>query len=460
MSTLRAPVATTAAGLAIALLLPAACGTETLGTDSAEPDAGTPDAEPAFDLELFAQAGTTFRFTVSPEMATQMDNRQWGGIEAGFGGWDGDPYTVGGGGGPEVEYTYADDVTVTTVDGTTRSFGKVATWTIGQSSFRPWDGIPNIRVDTGKVEDGLKIGGFEDFRFNNGQVGGIFREAIALRFWDAMGYPTPETTFAWVEAPNQWDEARVPMTLVEVYKKPWATREVDPDVRNIWEGVGEPWYFANDPQACQIGTCDGTRLVELGDVAQTTPLGPGYTDALADYVDWDTFRQFMCLSWITCTGDDYLHNTNNVLVVERADGKFQFHPYSVDISASQDWYQYTPLMGTSQLARGCQTDPECWAELLTTCDEMLDTMAAMDPAATIVQPVLDAIEDNGMMRPGDDERAQQVYDWYQGREGKLRFDEAWTVEPCYSDEQCEETEYCDWWSSRCYDNGGGGGEGL
>ena len=439
-------------------LLAAACGTETLATDTDDttddvaPDASGPDAAPPFELDMFGTAGNTYRFDVTPAQAQLMDSGQFGGpiFNDAFG-CCGDPYEVGGGGVGEA-YTYADDLTITTVGGQSKTFGKMAVWTVGQSTFRPWSGIPNIRVDTGKVEDGLKIDGFEDFRFNNGQVGGIYREAIALRLWDAMGYATPETTFAWVEAPQQWGEDRVPMTQVEVYKHKWCDREIPGGCVNLWESVGEPFYFGGDPSACQVDQCDGTRLNDLQNVVNTTPFGPGYTAALSSFVDWDKFRDFMCLSWISNTGDDYVHNNNNVVVVERDDGRIQLHPYSVDISAAQEWYPNTPLMGTSTFARGCQTDPECWDALLVRCDEMLDQYDTLDVPATIVQPVLDMVESNGMMRAGDDERAAFVLDWYTSRADKLRTDEVWNVTPCLDDTGCAAQEYCDQWSQRCYPN--------
>jgi hypothetical protein len=430
------------------LLVAGACGTETLGGDGADGtddlarDAAPPDAEPAFVLDLFGEPGATFRFDISSAMATAMDNRQFGG------GGGGDPYQVGG---VDEDYLYADDLTVTTPAGASHSFGKTATWTVGQSTFRAWDGIPNIRVDAGRVAGG-DIGGYEDFRFNNGQVGSIYREAIALRVWDALGVPTPQTSFAWVEAPNQWGEQRVPMTLVEVYKTPWCDREVDGGCVNMWEGYGEPWWFVDNPETCQIGECDNTRLAEFRDVANSTPAGPGYAAALSDYFDWDMFRAYACLSWITCTGDDYIHNTNNVVLVERADGKFQLHPYSTDISAGQSWYPETDLRGWAQLASGCQNDPDCWNATLDKCDEILDEYVAIDVPGTIVKPVLDLIETEGMMRDGDAARAQEIYDWYLGREQQLRSNFVWTMHGCDSPDDCDPGYTCDLGQYLCVPN--------
>jgi hypothetical protein len=82
-------------------------------------------------------------------------------------------------------------------------------------------------------------------------------------------------------------------------------------------------------------------------------------------------------------------NTNNVVIVERADGKFQLLPYSVDISAGQQWYPGIQLLGYARLAQGCQTDPTCWDAMLARCSAMLDQLDAMDVVGTmrLLRPV-------------------------------------------------------------------------
>lgn len=194
------------------------------------------------------------------------------------------------------------------------------------------------------------------------------------------------------------------------------------------------------PGQCQFDACDDGRLEELIARIDETSLGEGFASALADWIDWEAFRSFQCLSWITATGDDYLHNNNNLVVVERADGKFQLLPYSIDISAGQEWYPEVGLLGHSRLATGCQTDPSCWQALLSRCDQLIDSFAAMDVVAGIVEPVIDAVGRAGMNRDGDESRAEELRTWYGGRADALRSDPVWEQTPCVDDETCADRE--------------------
>ena len=391
--------------------------------DGARADGGPGEDAGATDLEidLFGASGHTFRFMISPEQAANMEKGEGGGGD--------DIYELGAG-------TYADDLVVTDAeDGDTHSFGKVQVRLLGESTYRPWDRIPNLRVDMDEFQPGLRVGGVENYRLNNGQVSGIYREAIAARVWRALGYAALRSGFAWGEAPNQWgDTTRVPYTLMEVYKPGWCEHAM-PGCRNMWEAPGDIYAL---PGQCQFDECEESRLKDLIDLLWTTPYGAGFTDATKDWIDWEEFRSFQCLSWITGTGDDYLHNTNNLVLVERDDGKFQLLPYSIDISAGQSWYPDVKLMGHSHLARGCQLDPVCWEALLDRCDVLLDELDEMDVVATIVEPTIAEVADAGMERAGDDFRADELRTWYGERADDLRDDPVWDWTPCQEDEDCAE----------------------
>lgn len=404
------------------LLLAAACdGQPEVNQPAATPDAGAGE----FDFDLFGVVGHELRFEVSAEQALQME-------ETGFDPGSEDEYEIGGG-------TYADDLVVSDrADGESHSFGKVELKLVGESSYRPWKRIPNLRVDVDEFQEGQTLDGVEHVRLNNGQVGGIYREAIALRVWDALGYTVLRSSHVWVRAPNQWGaEVRVPYTVVEVYKPDWCARSMPSGCGNIWESVGE---LDSLPGQCQFDDCDDRRLEQLIDQVAVTSYGPGFAAALDEWIDWDAFRSFQCLSWITATGDDYLHNNNNLVVVERGDGKFQLLPYSIDISAGQEWYPDVKLIGSSKLATGCQNDPTCWQALLGRCDQLLDDYEQLDVVATIVDPVVTGVAHAGMNRQGDDSRGEEVRDWYRARAAELRADSIWDATPCLGPETCADRD--------------------
>jgi hypothetical protein len=139
---------------------------------------------------------------------------------------------------------------------------------------------------------------------------------------------------------------------------------------------------------------------------------------LADIMEWDRFHQFQCLSWMMWTGDDPIHNGNNNLIIERDDGKLIWAPYSVDISAGQDWYMNVPLTGSSPIAMGCQADPACWADTIATCEKLIKRFDALNPEK-LVDEAVKTLTDLDMLRDGDEERAMDLRAWFVERQKQL-----------------------------------------
>ncbi|HEX2731343.1 MAG TPA: CotH kinase family protein [Polyangiaceae bacterium] len=381
------------------------------------PQANTDKAD--FDIDVFGAAGNRYWFATDPAQVDRMNGAQNGGGPIVFGNNYGDIYTPGG----EGSKTYVESFFATNPAGQTADFGKIQVRVVGQSTLRPWtaDTIPNLRLDMDQFIKKQRIDGYEHLRFNNGLVGTIFREKLTLDLYKALGYPAPKANFAWVGSnvwgPNLW----VPYTVVEVYKKgfchEWPDQMGDGCV-NIWEFQGDVSANAgidfSDPNNCQVDECDGTRADEMAQLIAQTPQAAGFKDALASYLDWDSFHRFQCLSWILATGDDALHNQNNVVLAERADGMFQFLPYSVDISLGQDWYSSVALPGTNSVALGCQNDPDCWADTVATCEQVLDAFTALDPKG-MLDDTYNTLQSQGMLRPGDEQRYTQLGKWFDDR---------------------------------------------
>ncbi len=371
------------------------------------PATNTTPAEQVIDL--FGTDGNTFWFAADPAQVEIMNQKQSSG--------GGDIYSPGGQGNT----TYVNHLFATSGSpAKTADYGKVEVRLIGESTFRPWaaDSIPNLRVDMDEFTDGLEVGGAEHLRFNNGLVGSIYRELIAYEIYRGLGYPAPRASFAWAGS-NVWGpDVLVPYTMTEVYKSSFCTENADllgGGCPNMFEFVGDiPGNDFDIEQFCQIESCTGGRLEELGDLILATPPGEGFKAALADHLDWDMAHRFQCLSWILWTGDDAFHNSNNVVLLEREDGRFIYLPYSVDISAGQEWYQFTPLYGSNSVANGCQSDPTCWNDTIATCEAVIEEFQALDPVG-IVDSVHARLEDQGMLRPGDQGRYEQIRAWYEMR---------------------------------------------
>jgi hypothetical protein len=326
----------------------------------------------------------------------------------------------------EDESTFADHLVIKdALSGSVADYGKVEAALVGESTFREWNRrqIPNLRIDANQFQEQLQVGGFEHLRLNNGMVGSIFREHLAHRIFRALGYPALRSTFAFLGS-NVWGpDVWVPMTLIEVYKKRFCRDNQEllgGSCQNMWEFQGNAGDGELPTNACQVSSCDNTRLDELANaLAQTAP-GAGFRAALEPLIDWPRFQAFQCLGWILATGDDALRNMNNNLIVERAeDHRLVWAPYSVDISAGQDWYPDTPLLGSSVIARGCQSDPACWDETYAVCEALLTKFDELDPER-FVDETAATLTSQGMMRAKDEERAAELRAWLITRQSSLR----------------------------------------
>jgi len=399
------------------------------GRDSRYPDAPIANTDAAnHELDLFGTWGNRYYFAVSDAQREAMNKQDYG--QDGL-------YTPGASG----KANYVDHLFITTAGKNPRTvdYGKVQAKVVGQYSRFPWDenNIPNLNIDTDQFIKDQLIAGYEHLRFNNGQRGSIFRDKLAYDLYRMLGYTAPLATYVWVES-NVWGpEVSIPYTLIERYKHAFCKRNADAyggDCVNMWEFVGDfnygspggggkmgpiPEYDQTSlfdlEENCEIGKCDATRVKELEAKLRETPLGDGFKDALAEYIDWPAFHRFQCLSWVLSTSDDTLHAGNNVVLVERADGKFQYLPYSVDISMGfGGWGGGVGLRGQNVLAQGCQADTSCWSDTLDVCQNVLDELNVIKPREYL-KSLYDQLDAEGMLRPGDAANMQGVDSYFKDR---------------------------------------------
>lgn len=373
-------------------------GPPPLASGAPEPDVSASELA----LDVYGVVGNHYYLEASDEQVELM-NGPWLGNGVNYG----DLYTPGGGSSA----TYVDHLFVTSAGEAqhTADFGKVQVRLVGQSTGRPWteSSLPNFKLDADEFVEGNSIGGVKHMRLNNAVVGSIYRERLAFDMYRALGYPAPRVTYAWVSGSVWGPDIDVPYLAVESYKPQFCKQrgaELGGGCVNMWEFYGDFGYgVLGQADSCQFSECDATRALELEEAVVTAPQGEGFKAALSDWIDWDAFHRFQCLSWIIETPDDYIHALNNVVLVERADGKFQFLPYSVDFSFDHEWGPSADLAGSSLLAWGCQSDPACWADTIAACELLVDAYAAADPAG-----MLDAIHAEltqaDMLRDGDEAR--------------------------------------------------------
>jgi CotH kinase protein len=404
------------------------------------PDAPAADTSVAdHELDIFGTWGNRYWFAVSEEQLALMNQSDNGGFEDGL-------YQPGGGG----RANWVDHLFITTAgeNPQTADYGKVQAKIVGQYSRFPWTDrtIPNLNIDADEFIDDQRIATYEHLRFSNGQRGSIFRDKLAYDLYRMLDYPAPLATYAWVQS-NVWGpQVSIPYTLVERYKRVFCDRYAEQfggGCANMWEFVGdfgggdfipgprplpidaipgpiEPGGASlfDDPENCQIGKCDSTRVRDLEALLRITPAGPGFKEALSEYIDWPSFHRFQCLSWVLSTTDDTIHAGNNVVLVERADGLFQYLPYSVDISMGFGGGGYSGLSGQSALAVGCQGDEACWADTLDMCEDVIDDLTKLEPREYL-KSLYDDLDASGMLRPGDEANFRGVDSYFAERLANL-----------------------------------------
>lgn len=404
------------------------------GIDPRYPDAPIADTAVAdFELDLFGTPGNRYWFAVNEQQLKAMNNGEQGGCPFCGGGI----YTPGDSGDAA---NYVDHLWVTTAakEPHTADYGKVQVKIVGQSTRQPWDpnSIPNLNIDADQFVKDQRIAGYEHLRFSNGQVGSIFRDRVAYDLYKAVDYPAPLVTYAWVQS-NVWGpDISIPYLLVERYKQAFCQRyktEFGGGCANMWEFYGDFGNYTGGgggggiggakggpmmgpvagvdgsifdlPENCQVDKCESGRARELEQLMSSTAPGEGYKDALKDYVDWPAYHRFQCLSWIIGTPDDPIHANNNVVIVERADGLFQWLPYSVDISLNL--WGTVGLRGSNALSVGCQADPVCWEDTLDACEDVIADFTVANPRK-MLKGIYDELDEQGMLRRGDNQQYQNI----------------------------------------------------
>jgi hypothetical protein len=366
------------------------------------------------NFDLFDTPGHHVWLEISEEQVLQMNQRGGGWLP---GGRD-DIYQPGPSG------SYADHFVVWERESdTVADYGKLEVRLVGESTFRELSktSIPNFRVDADEFQEGMRVGTFEHFRFNNGQIGTIFREWVVHTAYRRLGYPALRSSHAFVGNTVWGEGVWVPTILMEVYKRRFCEDNhelLGGDCVNMWEFPGDVGHPVGDADICQLSTCDNGRLNELADAIATAPQGEGFKAATADFIDWPLYHQFQCLSWMFETTDDPIHAGNNNVIVERPDGKLVWLPYSVDISTGLFGGGGTPLYGSTTIPTRCQEDAQCWADTIDACSDLVDKFVELDPAK-IVDEVKSTLHELGMLRPGDNERGAELRKWFVDRRAGL-----------------------------------------
>jgi hypothetical protein len=131
-------------------------------------------------------------------------------------------------------------------------------------------------------------------------------------------------------------------------------------------------------------------------------------------------HRFQCLAWVLSTSDDTIHGPNNVVLVEGDDGLFRFLPYSIDLSMG---FNGTIDLrgGGNAVVRGCQEDASCWSDTLDVCEDVIADFKELEPREYL-QSMYDKLNENGMLRSGDERNFQEIDAYFSERLENLSSD--------------------------------------
>lgn len=358
-------------------------------------------------VDMFGTFNNHYWFIATPEQVDAINTEFQGGGGGWWGGYGGGDIYAPNSGADALNAV--EHLVITTPDGKTADYGQMKVKLVGQSTGRPWTDstLPNFKLDSDDITAGLRIGGQEHFRLNNAVVGTIFREKFVYDFYNALGYAAPKSSYAWVSTTVWGPEVKVPYIVTESYKRDFCRSrpEFGGECPNMWEFASDFGYGSvfGYPENCQYDECDSARAAEFETAVDDAYNGGATTlQDLGAYLDWHKFHEFHCLAWVFGTGDAPPINSNNTVWAERADGKFQLLPYSIDISLSLGYRNWEDLglYGNTALARLCSGDEECWADTIAVCEDVVARFTAADPVARL-DALYSELDAAGMLRSGD-----------------------------------------------------------
>ncbi len=312
--------------------------------------------------------------------------------------------------------------------------GKVELGLRGGKNFRPWLYIPTLSLDSGEFEPQKFGEGDSQLRFQNGQGGRtIIREAVALRIWQAMGFPVPENSFVKTQS-NVWDTAIKPGTwaahlLMQRYKKTFFDQQM-PDVVHVWEGEGDPFaaktlaagWTEVDCEWSSEEDCDDKALQTVVSKVRAAPAGADFYKITSSLIDWPSVHAFQCLSALTDTSKDWIHDSDSVVLALSAKGQVRYLPKNLDRSGGvyADEGKPTSYRGAAYLLKRCEADPDCVAAGVAVCSDLLDDFEQLDASQSIVEERCSTLEALDLAREGDGEACTQMKKYYKEAAARVR----------------------------------------
>ncbi|MEY3211367.1 MAG: hypothetical protein RIT28_1848 [Pseudomonadota bacterium] len=407
--------------------------------DDEEPGAEDPDADLYAELPV---APTISADQLPLDVFGPEDNTWWLNVsESGVEKLN-QPWTLGA--ADYVEYdppreVSTENLLVVTPSGEVADYGEVGISLIEQLTSAPWTSstIPSFRLDADEQVEGQRFGGLERVGLDSAGYGSMFGAASALAVFRALGLPAARTAYAWVGG-SGWenDALLVPMLVREAYDGVFCEANaalLGGGCETLRTFNGEITNTLAVSQAtCEVGDCgDDTNINALQKALKANFRTQSFDEKTEPYFDWTQFHRSTCAHWLLWIADDYVHQLNNVVLVEGLDGRFRLLPSPNDIVAGYAYggiYNNTPLFSAAILSSGCNQDDSCREAQLDTCEQVINEFEAMDPVS-LIDGLAERLRDaeapwgeypGGMWREPDDAAYEHHRSFYETRAASAR----------------------------------------
>lgn len=268
-------------------------------------------------------------------------------------------------------------------------------WTVGirikgSSTYTELSDKPSFKIDVDRLLDQTYLG-HEEFNLHN-QILDPSRmsEALTWRAYRAAGLPAPRLGYLRLTIN---DEDYGLYTVVEPPSREFLANWFGDDQGNLYENgyqdcdVTRPSCF--DVEQDDLGGQEDLR--ELADIAGLE--GDEWRDAMTGFFDWDLFVGAMAMEAMIAHWDSYSYDLSNYRL---------FHSASTDLTAFLPWsadldYGYRPWSypncgqyatdpsdyDDGVLAKRCEENETCHAEIVDRLDLLVDQWEASDPVGQL-----------------------------------------------------------------------------
>lgn len=277
----------------------------------------------------------------------------------------------------------------------------------GSSTYSSIEDKPSFKIDVDRLLDQTYLG-HEEFNLHN-QILDPSRLSEAMSFWAyrEAGLPAPRVAYTRLTVN---DEDYGLYTIVEPPNREFLALWFGDDQGNLYENgyqdcdVTRPSCF--EVEQDDLGGKDD--LFALADIAELE--GDAWRDAMTAFFDWDNFIGAMAMEAMIAHWDGYAYDLSNYRLFHAANtGLTTFLPWSADLDYGYRPWSY-PNCGQyatapedyddGVLARRCEEDPTCHAELVDRMEALLDQWESNAPLSR-----LDTLHDLIEPAVADDPRA-------------------------------------------------------